>query len=126
MGKPDIVVTMPTPYVLKATGGGEYYDVEVDPGFKEDVYVSAVETKPDQGFAVIHRCTTNLVEDPAEDPVGLVLNEYAVGKNADIFPTNSWATPCQLRARLRRWESKASNSAAMSKSICTFRVGRTS
>jgi hypothetical protein len=89
MGKPDIVVTMPKPYVLKAAGGDEYYDVEVDPGFKEDVYVSALETKPDLGFKVVHHCTTNLVEDPIDDPVGLFLNEYAVGKNADIFPTNS-------------------------------------
>jgi len=89
MGKPDVVVTMPKPYVLKAAGGDEYYDVEVDPGFKEDVYVSALETKPDLGFKVVHHCTTNLVEDPIDDPVGLFLNEYAVGKNADIFPTNS-------------------------------------
>ena len=89
MGKPDLVVTMPKPYVLKAVGGDEYYDVEVDPGFKEDVYVSALETKPDLGFAVVHHCTTNLVEDPVDDPVGLFLNEYAVGKNADIFPSNS-------------------------------------
>ena len=86
MGKPDVVVSMPKPYILKATGGDEYYDVEVDPGFKEDVYVSALETKPDLGFKVVHHCTTNLVEDPEEDPVGLFLNEYAVGKNADIFP----------------------------------------
>jgi hypothetical protein len=89
MGKPDVVVSMPKPYILKATGGDEYYDAEVDPGFKEDVYVSALETKPDLGFAVVHHCTTNLVEDPVDDPVGLFLNEYAVGKNADIFPTNS-------------------------------------
>jgi len=89
MGKPDLVVTMPKPYVLKAAGGDEYYDVEVDPGFKEDVYVSALETKPDLGFKVVHHCTTNLVEDPIDDPVGLFLNEYAVGKNADIFPANS-------------------------------------
>ncbi len=89
MGKPDVVVSMSKPYVLKAVGGDEYYDVEVDPGFKEDVYVSALETKPDLGFAVVHHCTTNLVEDPVDDPVGLFLNEYAVGKNADIFPTNS-------------------------------------
>jgi hypothetical protein len=89
MGKPDVVVTMPKPYVLKAVGGDEYYDVEVDPGFKEDVYVSSLETKPDLGFAVVHHCTTNLVEDPVDDPVGLFLNEYAVGKNADIFPSNS-------------------------------------
>src|SRR5579863_8964591 len=89
MGKPDIVVSMARPYVLKAKGGDEYYDVEVDPGFTEDVYVEALETKPDLGYKVVHHCTTNLVEDPEDDPVGLFLNEYAVGKNADIFPNNS-------------------------------------
>jgi len=89
MGKPDVIVSMPKPYVLKATGGDEYYDIEVDPGFTEDVYVAALETKPDLGFKVVHHCTTNLVEDPVDDPVGLFLNEYAVGKNADIFPANS-------------------------------------
>ena len=88
-GKPDIVVSMPKPYVLKAKGGDEYYDIDIDPGFKEDMYIQAVETKPDMGFKVIHHCTTNLVEDPEEDPVGLFLNEYAIGKGADIFPSDS-------------------------------------
>ena len=49
----------------------------------------SIETKPDSGYTVVHHCTTNLVEDPEEDPVGLFLNEYAVGKNADIFPPDS-------------------------------------
>ena len=89
IGKPDVVVSMSKPYILKAKGGDEYYDVEVDPGFTEDVYIAALETKPDQGFKVVHHCTTNLIEDPEDDPVGLFLNEYAVGKNADIFPSNS-------------------------------------
>jgi hypothetical protein len=89
IGKPDIVISMPTAYVLKAKGGDEYYDAEIDPGFTEDVYVQALETKPDSGFKVVHHCTTNLIEDPEDDPVGLFLNEYAVGKNADIFPSNS-------------------------------------
>ena len=89
IGKPDIVVSMTQPYVLKAKGGDEYFDVDVDPGFTEDVYIQAVETKPDSGFKVVHHCTTNLVEDPEDDPVGLFLNEYAVGKNADIFPQDS-------------------------------------
>jgi hypothetical protein len=89
IGKPDIVVSMKQPYVLKAKGGDEYYDVEIDPGFTEDVYIQAVETKPDSGFRVVHHCTTNLVEDPEDDPIGLFLNEYAVGKNADIFSSNS-------------------------------------
>jgi hypothetical protein len=89
IGKPDIVVSMPKAYMLRAKGGDEYYDVDVDPGFTEDVYVQAVETKPDSGYNVVHHTTTNLLEDPEEDPVGLFLNEYAVGKNADIFPSNS-------------------------------------
>ncbi|MGA2714424.1 MAG: cytochrome c [Bryobacteraceae bacterium] len=89
IGKPDLVITMPKPYLLKAKGGDEYYDIDLDPGFKEDMYISAVETKPDSGFKVVHHATTNLVEDPEEDPVGLFLNEYAVGKNADLFPENS-------------------------------------
>jgi hypothetical protein len=88
IGQPDLVVSMPKPYVLRAKGGDEFYDIDVDPGFKEDVYISAVETKPDTGFKVVHHATTNLIEDP-DDPVGLFLNEYAIGKNADIFPANS-------------------------------------
>jgi hypothetical protein len=88
-GKPDIVVSMPKPYILKAKGGDEYYDIDIDPGFKEDMYIQAVETKPDLGFKVIHHCTTNLVEDPEDDPIGLFLNEYAIGKGADVFPTDS-------------------------------------
>jgi hypothetical protein len=87
--KPDLIVSMPKPYVLKASGLDEFYDIDVDPGFTEDLYVQAVETKPDIGFKVVHHADTNLVEDPEEDPVGLFLNEYAVGKNADIFPENA-------------------------------------
>jgi hypothetical protein len=89
LGTPDIVVTMPKPYVLKAKGGDEYADIDIDPGFKEDMYISAVESKPDLGYKVVHHATTNLIDDPEDDPVGLFLNEYAVGKAADIFPANS-------------------------------------
>jgi len=89
LGKPDLIVSMPKPYMLKPKGGDEYYDAEIDPGFTEDMYISAVETKPDQGYKVIHHATTNLIEDAQEDPVGLFLNEYAIGKEADIFPSNS-------------------------------------
>jgi len=55
IGKPDMVVSMSKPYVLKARGGDEYYDVEVDPGFTEDVYIEALETKPDSGYKVVHQ-----------------------------------------------------------------------
>jgi hypothetical protein len=88
IGKPDLVVSMPKPYVLKAKGGDVFYDIDIDPGFTEDMYISAVETKPDLGFKAVHHVTTNLIEDP-EDNIGLFLSEYAVGKNADIFPAHS-------------------------------------
>jgi mono/diheme cytochrome c family protein len=89
--KPDIVVTMDKPYALAASGPDNIIDVLVDPGFKEDVYVAAIESKPadPRSFKVVHHFTTNLVEDPEEDPTGLFLNEYALGKNGDIFPPNS-------------------------------------
>jgi len=91
IGKPDVVISMPKPYQLPATGADQVIDVLVDPGFKEDMYVMAVETKPDtaRAYKVVHHATTNLVEDPEDDPVGLFFNEYALGKNGDIFPPNS-------------------------------------
>jgi hypothetical protein len=41
------------------------------------------------GYAVVHHFDTNLVEDPINDPTGLFLSEYAIGKGADIYPTNT-------------------------------------
>jgi hypothetical protein len=91
MGKPDVIVAMEKPYVLPAAGPDNIVDVLVDPGFKEDMYLSAIESKPmdAKSFGVVHHFTTNLVEDPEEDPTGLFLNEYALGKNGDLFPPNS-------------------------------------
>jgi len=89
MGTPDIVIKMPKPYKLAATGPDNFVDVLVDPGFKEDVYVSAIETKPlANGFRVIHHATTQMVEDDG-DPTGVFFNEYAIGKEADMFPPNA-------------------------------------
>ena len=90
IGKPDIVVTMDKPYVLPKDGPDNIVDVLVDPGFTEDMYISAVETKPEAySFKVVHHATVNMIEDEAEDPVGLFFNEYALGKNGDIFPDDS-------------------------------------
>ena len=90
IGKPDMVVSLPKAYELKASGPDEFYDVDVDPGFTEDMYISAVETKPEAySFKVVHHATVNMIEDEAEDPVGLFFNEYALGKNGDVFPDDS-------------------------------------
>ena len=90
IGKPDMIVSLPKPYELRANGPDEFYDVDVDPEFKEDMYIAAVETKPEPySFKVVHHATANMIEDEEEDPVGLFFNEYALGKNGDIFPENS-------------------------------------
>src|SRR5216683_552708 len=87
IGKPDMVVSLPKPYELKAAGPDEFYDVDVDPGFAEDMYISAVETKPEPySFKVVHHATANMIEDEDVDPVCFFFNEYALGKNGDIFP----------------------------------------
>jgi hypothetical protein len=90
IGKPDMIVSLPKPYELKANGPDEFYDIDVDPGFTEDLYISAVETKPEPySFKVVHHATANMIEDEEADPVGLFFNEYALGKNGDIFPDDS-------------------------------------
>jgi len=91
IGKPDVVVTMKKPYILPAHGPDNIVNIMVDPGFTEDMYVMAVESKPAdaKSYKVVHHFTTNLVEDQDEDPIGLFFNEYALGKNGDIFPPNS-------------------------------------
>jgi hypothetical protein len=90
IGKPDMVVSLPKPYELRANGPDEFYDVDVDPGFAEDMYIAAVETKPEPySFKVVHHATANMIEDEDEDPIGFFFNEYALGKNGDIFPENS-------------------------------------
>jgi hypothetical protein len=87
--KPDIIVGMKTPYMVKANTGDQYYDVDINPNFKEDMYISGIQTRPTVGYAVVHHFDTNLVEDPINDPTGLFLSEYAIGKGADIYPTNT-------------------------------------
>jgi hypothetical protein len=90
IGKPDMVVSLPKPYELRANGPDEFYDVDVDPGFTEDMYIAAVETKPEAySFKVVHHATVNMIEDEEEDPVGFFFNEYALGKNGDIFPEDA-------------------------------------
>ncbi|HEX7795733.1 MAG TPA: hypothetical protein VF456_15330 [Vicinamibacterales bacterium] len=88
--KPDVIVKMPKPYMLKAKGPDEFVDVTIDPGFKEDMYVTAIETLPIEmnAYKVIHHATSNVIEDE-DDPTGFFVNEYAIGKAADVFPPDS-------------------------------------
>ena len=90
IGKPDLVVSMPKPYILQATWRRRILRHRCRSAASPKTSTSRRwKPSPTLGFKVVHHADTNLVEDPEEDPVGLFLNEYAVGKNADIFPART-------------------------------------
>ncbi|NOT60101.1 MAG: c-type cytochrome [Acidobacteria bacterium] len=54
IGKPDLIIPMPKEYVLKPNGPDEIQLFEVDPGFKQDVYVQMAEARPGNRKIVHH------------------------------------------------------------------------
>jgi len=95
IGKPDIVVKS-REHQIPANGSDWWGDYVVDTGLTEDRYLKAVETKPSSGAKqVVHHAVTYLIQDEtgADELIGRgggleggFLNEYAVGKNGDVFP----------------------------------------
>ena len=86
--KPDLIVSLPQDIVVPAQGPDWWKDVLVDAGLTEDRYLRAVETKPSKGHRVVHHSVQTMRESD-EDAPGRgtsFLNEYALGKNADVFP----------------------------------------
>jgi peroxiredoxin len=59
MRTPDVVVKMPTPFVLPASGEIPYQTIEVDPGFRNDIWVQEAEILPGNR-AVVHHATVYL------------------------------------------------------------------
>jgi len=89
---PDLVVQLPNDIVVPAKAADRWVDIDVDPHLTEDRYIQAIETKPTKGFKVVHHVVTSMKNDdepPADtrtNPQGTFLNEYALGKNGDVFP----------------------------------------
>jgi len=93
IGKPDVIVTSP-PHKVPAEAAdwwGSYY---VTTGLTEDRYIKAIESKPGK-TAVVHHLLTYAVDadvsgdsngDDSSGDAGEFLNEFAVGKNGDLFP----------------------------------------
>jgi len=88
IGKPDMVVTLPKDQIVAQAAPDQWRDVIVDPGLTEDRWIQAVETKPSKGWRVVHHAVANMIapEDSGDAARGTLINEYALGKNADIFP----------------------------------------
>ena len=104
IGKPDMVITLPKDLVMKAHGPDWWPDIPLDPGLTEDRYVQAIQIIPTKGYKNIHHIRTSLVEaddgtrhsGPLDGNVslevaeqGVFLNEYAIGKGADVFTEGS-------------------------------------
>ena len=96
IGKPDLDRQIAKCTPIPANGSDWWGDYIVDTGLTEDRYLKAVETKPSPGAKqVVHHAVTYLMQDDGTAGAGRprrrlerrrFLNEYAVGKNGDIFP----------------------------------------
>jgi mono/diheme cytochrome c family protein len=104
IGKPDLLITLPKDVIVKAHGADWWPDILVDPGLTEDRYVQAIQIVPTKGYNVVHHIRTSIVEPDAGTrhsgqldgnvqlevgEQGVFLNEYAIGKGADVFPDGS-------------------------------------
>ena len=54
IGKPDLVLNMPTEFTVEASGPDEYHVFEIDPGFTEDRYITMAEARPGNRRVVHH------------------------------------------------------------------------
>jgi peroxiredoxin len=76
--KPDLVVKMPKPFKVPATGGVEYKYFIIDPGFKHDVWVKAAEGKPSNRSVVHHMVLCYMPPGQTEpDPADPLLKAVA-------------------------------------------------
>ena len=55
IGEPDLVLQIPQPFAVKASGTMPYQEVTIETGFTEDKYISAVEIIP-TAREVVHHC----------------------------------------------------------------------
>jgi len=99
-GKPDLIVSMPKPYKVPSVGADLTIEFLADSGLTEDRYLKEVEIKPDpKSMSVVHHAALDIVEpaaglDATRDNYGMggaraFLAEYALGKDADIFPADA-------------------------------------
>jgi mono/diheme cytochrome c family protein len=99
-GKPDLIVSMPRPFKVPAVGADVTLEFLAETGLTEDRYLKAIETKPDpKSIKVVHHASLDLVEpgaglDASRENYGMggarsFLSEYALGKDADIFPPDT-------------------------------------
>ena len=88
IGTPEWIVEIPEEQTIGAVDADHWLNIWADSRLTEDRYIKAVETKPSPGaYTVVHHVATSMLwEDEDGEEGGGFLNEYAMGKNGDIFP----------------------------------------
>jgi mono/diheme cytochrome c family protein len=87
IGKPDLVVSLPTAQTIAPEGSDWWTNILADTGLTEDRYIKAVEAKPSGPGAarVVHHAVESIRYEDGRTEGGTLV-EYAVGKNGDIYP----------------------------------------
>ena len=98
-GEPDLVVSLPKDYVMPGSGPDHWPSILIDPKLTEDRYIAGIQVIPTKGYQSIHHIRTMLIpplrpgesetESQQGEEAGIFLNEYAVGKGADLFSDSS-------------------------------------
>ena len=88
IGTPEWIVELPEEQTIGAVDADRWLNIWADSRLTEDRYIKAVETKPSTGaYPVVHHVATSMRWEEADgEEGGGFLNEYAMGKNGDIFP----------------------------------------
>ena len=86
IGEPDQVIYMADePYSVPAEGTVAYKYFTVDPGWKEDKWVQATESRPGSA-AVVHHIIVFILQPGGSDTMMFGLGGYAPGNPVDVHP----------------------------------------
>jgi beta-lactamase regulating signal transducer with metallopeptidase domain/peroxiredoxin/mono/diheme cytochrome c family protein len=97
LGPPDLLLTVPTPIKVPATGVVEYQYVSVDPGLTEGKWIRASEVRPGVRTVVHHIVV--FINPPGGDPI---LKDRGIGfETAGIYVPGS--APMQLETGVARY-----------------------
>lgn len=90
LGKPDIILRLPKPETIPATGVLDYRHIEVPAGNEKEAWVGAVWAKPGN-LKVVHHVIARLKEGGRKDALGQgeMFVGWAPGTTQGWFPTNS-------------------------------------
>lgn len=94
LGAPDLVLRIPEPIAVNATGTMPYQNVYIDPGFTEDQWISAVEVRP-TARQVVHHVLVHVIppgqteqKARADREGGNFLAVYVPGNNLLRYPAD--------------------------------------